>query len=180
MTQNSAVVAEKITEFGPGDLHDLCDAADAAIEAGGGFGWLRVPDRDVMERYWRGVMVVPERHLFVVRLDGVIAGSAQLVRPSRNNEAQAHTAQITTVFVAPWARGHGVAQVLMRAVIDAGQALGLHILNLDVRESQKVAIRLYEKLGFVQWGAHPFYALVDDKPVAGKYYYLRLENGQKE
>ncbi len=47
--------------------------------------------RDVMETYWRGVLLVPERTLFVGRLDGVIAGSAQLVRPPRNNEAQAHS-----------------------------------------------------------------------------------------
>ena len=46
-------------------------------------------------------MLVPDRALFVARLDGVIAGSAQLVRPTRNNEAQAHSAQLTTSFVAP-------------------------------------------------------------------------------
>jgi len=174
------VIAEQITEFKPGDLHDLCDAAEAAIEAGGGFGWLKVPERDVMERYWRGVMVVPERLLFVARLDGVIAGSAQLIRPPRNNEAQAHSAQITTVFVAPWARGHGIARILMSNIIAAGQELGLKLLNLDVRESQKAAIRLYENLGFVQWGAHPCYAFVDGKPVPGRYYYLPFESAQKE
>ena len=37
------------------------------------------------------------------RLDGIVVGSAQLVRPPRNNEAQAFQAQLTTTFVAPWA-----------------------------------------------------------------------------
>ncbi len=35
---------------------------------------------------------MPERLLFVGRLDGIIVGSAQLVRPPRNNEAQAFAA----------------------------------------------------------------------------------------
>jgi hypothetical protein len=36
-----------------------------------------------------------------------VVGSAQLVRPPRNNEAQAFSAQITHAFIAPYARGHG-------------------------------------------------------------------------
>ena len=35
-------------------------------------------------------------------LDKVIAGSCQIVRPFRNNEAQAFTRQLTTFFVVPW------------------------------------------------------------------------------
>ena len=76
---------ERVDALKNGDLHDLCDAADDAIKVGGGFGWVDPPSRDVMERYWKGVLVVPERILFVARLDGVIAGSAQLVKPPRNN-----------------------------------------------------------------------------------------------
>ena len=57
------------------DLDELCDAADEAILSGGGFGWLSPPPRSVMEDYWRGVQMIPERHLVVVRLDKVIACS---------------------------------------------------------------------------------------------------------
>ena len=103
---------EQLTEFSAGDLHDLCDAAEAAILHGGGFGWLKPPPRHVMETYWKGVLLVPERELHVARVDGTIAGSAQLQRPPKNNEAQALTGQLTTFFLAPWARGHGLAQRL--------------------------------------------------------------------
>ena len=90
------IAIDKVNALKTADLHDLCDAADDAIRAGGGFGWVEPPPRDVMERFWKGVLVVPERVLFVARLDGVVAGSAQLVKPPRNNEAQAHAAQLTT------------------------------------------------------------------------------------
>ncbi len=62
----------------------------AAIIDGGGFGWVNPPGRMALETYFRGVLLVPERELFVARLDGHVVGSAHLVRPPRNNEAQAH------------------------------------------------------------------------------------------
>ena len=103
-------LVERLTAFGTSDLHDLCDAADAAILDGGGFGWLAPPPRHLMETYWKGVLLVPERQLHVARLDGTIAGSAQLQRTPKNNEAQALVGQVTTVFLAPWARGYGLAR----------------------------------------------------------------------
>lgn len=157
-----------------GELEDLCDAADLAIRGGGGFGWLAPPSRDVMLRYWKGVLLIPERALFIGRLDGVIAGSAQLVRPPRNNEAQAHAATLTTSFVAPWARGHGLARSLTEAVEVEARARGFDTLNLDVRETQTGAIALYRGMGFTHWGTHPNYAMVDGRMVAGLFFTKRL------
>ena len=77
-------------------------------------------------------------------------------------------------FIAPYARGHGLARMLTQAVEDRARELGYHVLNLDVRETQEAAIRLYESLGFVRWGVHPDYALVRGKTVRGFFYYKRL------
>jgi len=169
-----ATAVEALTAFAGTDLHDLCDAAEAAIGAGGGFGWLAVPPRQVMEAYWKGVLLVPERELFVARLDRTICGSAQLQRTPRNNEAQAAFGQLSTSFMAPWARGHGLARRLVLAVETAARTAGLRILNLDVRESQEAAIKLYESLGYQLWGRHPHYAWVAEHWVPGRYYYKDL------
>lgn len=177
---DSVVTVEKVTELKRSDLYDLCDAAEAAIIDGGGFGWVTPPDREVMERYWKGVMAVPERTLVVGRLDGVIAGSAQLVRPTRNNEAQAFACNLTTSFVAPWARGHGMARKLTQAIIDEATALGFGILNLDVRETQRAAITLYDHMGFTRWGTHPHYARAKGRTIAGHFYYKVLERPEDE
>ncbi len=134
------VSVDRLTGFAGPDLHDLCDAADAAILAGGGFGWLAPPQRHILEAYWKGVMVVPERELFVARLDRTIAGSAQLLRPPRNNEAQNYVGQLTLAFMAPWARGHGLARGLALAIEKAARDAGLRVLNLEVRETQDAAI----------------------------------------
>lgn len=167
---------DPLREFRGPDLHDLCDAADAAIEDGGGFGWLSVPPRDVMQSYWRGVLLVPERELFVGRLDGTICGSAQLLRPSRNNEAGAHVGSLTTFFLAPWARGHGLAAKLVLAVEARARELGLRVMTLDVRETQARAIEVYGQLGYERWGSNPRYAFVDGRWMAGHFYSKDLKD----
>jgi len=168
------ISVERAYEVSRYDLIDLCDAAEAAIEEGGGFGWIEVPERDVLENYWRGVLLVPERTLFVGRLDSVIAGSAQLARPTKNNEAQSHAATLTTNFVAPWARGYGIGLGLIEAVERLAQDEGYTVLNLDVRATQEAAIARYDSLGFVRWGENPHYARVGDDWVTGYYYYKEL------
>jgi ribosomal protein S18 acetylase RimI-like enzyme len=152
------------------ELAELCDAAAGAISDGAGFGWVRPPPPDAFERYWRGVTVVPERVLFLGRLDGVIAGSVQLVSPPPQKEAWAPACLIDTHFVAPWARGHGLAKALLDAVEQEAVTAGFKVMNLSVRETQDVAIKLYESLGFRRWGTHPKYAFVDGKSIAGHYY----------
>ncbi len=161
---------EIVSSLKSGDLSDLCDATDAAIVDGGGFGWVSPPPRDVLERYWKGVLAIPVRTLFVGRLDGVIVGSVQLVDPPPNNEAQAFAATLTAVFTAPWARGHGLAQSLIMAAEAEARDRDFAVIQLDVRETQQAAIRLYENRGYQRWGTNPFYALVDEKMISGHYF----------
>ena len=165
---------ERIEEISELDLADLCDATEAAIIDGGGFGWLNPPSRQVLERYWKGVLLIPERALFVARLNGTIVGSAQLVRPPRNNEAQAFAATITTNFIAPFARGHGLARDITIAVERIAREDGFTHLRLDVRETQTAAVQLYESLGYEHWGTNPDYAVVNGEMIAGRYYSKRL------
>lgn len=170
---------DRVTALGEGELAELAEAAAAAIMDGGGFGWVRPQPRETLARYFRGVLLVPERSLFVARLDGVIVGAAQLVRPPRNNEAQAFSAQLMHFFLAPYARGHGLARLLLRRVEDYAAAIGVQVLNLDVRATQTSAIRLFESAGFVRWGTHPDYAQVGGTVIAGHFYTKRLAPGRR-
>jgi ribosomal protein S18 acetylase RimI-like enzyme len=174
VTREPELLVEHLKRFTDHDLNTLCEATDAAIIDGGGFGWVTPPGRRALESYFRGVMLVPERELFVARLNGDIVGSAILVRPPRNNEAQAFAANLMHSYIAPYARGHGLARLLTEAVEERARELGYHILNLDVRETQTVAIRMYESHGYTLWGEHPEYALVRGKSVVGYFFYKRL------
>lgn len=161
---------EWLSRFGGTDLEDLCRATEAAILDGNGFGWLRVPPRDKLESYWRGVLLVPDRQLVVARLDGTIVGSAQLVRPPANNEAQAFAAMVTTFFVAPWARGYGLARGLLTAIDHRAAEMGFEAIELNVRDTQKAAIALYESHGYVRWATKQKYAKANGQFIVGHYY----------
>lgn len=170
MQADPFVTIEIMDRLTPADLNDLCDATDAAIEGGGGFGWVSLPAREVLERYWKGVLVVPERHLLLARMDGVVCGAAQLVEPSRHNEAQSFSAQVLASFVAPWARGRGAGRKLVETAEKLALEMGYKVLQLDVRETQDAAIRLYESMGYRRWGINPAYAFVNNRAIAGYYY----------
>ena len=161
---------ERVTTLSSGDMEDLCDATDAAIEGGGGFGWLELPARDILERHWSGVMAMPSRFLFVARLDGVICGTCQLIKPPANNEAQRHNIQLKSHFVAPWARGHGLAAMLIQEAEQTALREGFAIIDLDVRETMNRAMEIYESMGYERFGTHPAYAVVDGEVLKGHYY----------
>ncbi|HOO81003.1 MAG TPA: GNAT family N-acetyltransferase [Alphaproteobacteria bacterium] len=166
---------EVIESLGTADLNDLCDATDAAIEGGGGFGWVHLPARDMMERYWQGVLAMPARILLAARLDGVICGTCQLWKPPAHNEAQAHIVTLTTNFVAPWARGHGLAKMLVEKAEEVARAEGFAVINLEVRETMSRAIEIYEALGYVRFGMHPYSVRLPDQILKGYYYYKVID-----
>lgn len=169
------VKIERLTQYSGTDLDDLCEATEAAIVEGGGFGWLKPPPHHILENYWRGMLLIPDRRLVVGRLDGLICGSAQLSKAPRNNEAQALAGTLSAAFVAPWARGRGIGRRIVAEIEQLARELGLRVLNLDLRDTQRAAIGLYESMGYTRWGTHPFYAFVEDRFVPGHYYYKRLD-----
>ncbi len=157
------------------DLADICNITEQAIKAGGGFGWLKVPPRDVLNQYWKGILLVKNRKLIVGRLNNDIAGTLQLMFNPSNNEAQQHICNVTSHFVAPWARGHGLA----KAMIDKAEIIikesGSNCVQLDVRETQKAAIQLIKSKGYRQWGINPNYATVDGNNIKGLYFLKKLK-----
>ena len=122
-------------------------------------------------------MAMPIRMLLVARLDGVIAGSLQIVRPAPNNEAQNFAVQVIHHFVAPWARGYGLARALLQKAEELAAEEGFEVINLDVRATQEAAIKLYESQGYKLIGVHPAYARVKGRLVEGRYYFKKLTKG---
>ncbi len=166
---------EKIESFKPADLSDLVQATEDAIRDGIGFNWVIPPGRDILETYWKGVVLVPDRVLFCGRLDGTISASVQLIKPGASKETSAFAATLDAHFVAPWARGHGLAKMLLEEAEREARKLGYTLLKLAVRQTQQAAIQLYEEQGFVLWGTLPYHEYVGGNMVAGNYYYKSIE-----
>lgn len=173
------IKVERIQVFKGSDLSDLCDATESTILDDGlsfsiGLNRAEPPVRDRLEAYWKGVLLVPERQLIVGRIDGVIASSIQLVKPTPNNQTSSFCGSVDHHFVAPWARGHGLAKELLKAAQRNAKEEGLEVLRLNVRANLEAAIQLYEQLGYKRWGTLDKYEKIDGEMIAGFYYYKDL------
>ena len=156
------------------DLADLCNITEQAIKAGGGFGWLKVPPRETLNKYWKGLVVVQNRILIVGRLNNVIAGTLQLGLQPLNNEAQKNIININSHFVAPWARGYGLAKNMIDEAEIVAKKNEATCLQLDIRETQEAAIQLFISKGYIRWGENPNYAVVDGEIIKGLYFYKKI------
>ncbi|MDC0969164.1 GNAT family N-acetyltransferase [Alphaproteobacteria bacterium] len=168
------VKAELCTNLSKVDLQELCEATEEAILAGGGFGWVFPPANKTLQDYWKGVLLIPERVLIVGKLDNIVAGSVQLIKPTKNNEAQSHSCVLSTFFFASWARGFGLAKAVFQKAESKAIEDGFKVITLEVRETQLRAIQLYEQAGFIKFGMNPKAALVNGKYIAGYHYYKEL------
>ena len=175
LQEKVTIKVELLSSINSLDLADLCNITEQAINAGGGFGWIKVPPRNRLNKYWRGVVLIQNRKLIVGRLNNAIAGTLQLFFHPSNNEAQQNICNIVSHFIAPWARGYGLAKAMIDKAEIVGVESGANCAQLDVRETQTAAIQLFKSKGYKYWGTNPNYAQVDGKNIKGLYYFKKLK-----
>ena len=157
------------------ELMQLCEVAREAISVGESFNWLTTPEEKALENYWKGVVLMRERSLFLSKMDGQIAGSCQLLRPPASNEVGAFRAEIVNFFLAPWARNYGLAKEMISRVQDYAIIHGCRSLEIAVRADQLAAISICEWLGMEKWGTKKRFAYVDNQFLPGFYYSKNLD-----
>lgn len=170
-----AIEVKRIKEWTTASLGDMCQATEDAIKDGIGFNWITPPMRETLESYWKGALLVPERQLYGGCLDGTLCASIQLIKPSKSKETSYFSANIEGHFVAPWARGHGLAKALLEMAERDAISAGFSVLRLNVRATQEAAIHLYEENGYVRWGILPYYEFVGGQMIGGHFFYKKLE-----
>ena len=84
----------------------------------------------------------------VAALDGEAGGIVSGTAPDQDG-----TAELISMWVAPAARGHGVGDALVRAVVRWAQEQRASRISLGVFEDNERAIALYRRHGFVDAGA---------------------------
>ena len=168
------ISVDTLTKLSEVDLADLCNITEQAISAGGGFGWLRVPTREVLNQYWQKITDDHLNNLIVGRLNGVIAGTLQLSYEAPNIESRKNIAQIKRQFVAPWARGYGLAKSMIDFSEQKAKEDNIKSIQLAVRQTQEAAVQLFSGKDYKVWGENPYYAFVNGSFIKGIYYYKNL------
>jgi putative acetyltransferase len=92
------------------------------------------------------LLAAPHVHLLVARERGRALGCGAFVL------GEAGQAEMKRVFVAPAARGRGVARVLMDALEREAGKLGVTLMQLETGIRQPEAIALYRKFGYAERG----------------------------
>lgn len=87
----------------------------------------------------------PRTVYLVVELDGQVVGYGGMW-------IVLDEAHITNVCVKPEHRGNGYAKLLMKALLDESEAHGARSMTLEVRVSNKPALKLYKRCGFTIQG----------------------------
>ena len=92
--------------------------------------------------------------------DGTLVGSVLLYPPAADAygglTAQAGVPQLRLLAVPPEARGLGVGRLLVEECVRRARRMGAAELGLHTSRSMQVAMRMYERMGFVRAPAHDF------------------------
>jgi len=140
-------------------LDQLVQLLQNVVDDGASIGFIAPLSDDEARAYWRKVIasVAGGNLLLFALLEGEqLLGSAQLALESRKNGS--HRAEVQKVMVHTQARGRGFGRALMQAVEVAAHTAHRTLLVLDTRRGD-VAEQLYQKIGYIQAGIIPRYAL---------------------
>jgi putative acetyltransferase len=95
---------------------------------------------------------VPEISFFVAEDAGAVLGTIALARKDGYGE-------VKSMFVAPEARGRGVARRLLSHLEEVARGMGLPLLRLETGNLLEPAIALYTAQGYRRCGAFGDYAV---------------------
>ncbi len=119
--------------------------------------------------------VAPAQQI-VAEKEGVILGSVLLYPPgtafSTPHEGPLTCPEVRLLAVAPEARGQGIGTALMKECIRRARRLGAVCLNLHTTDRMQVAMRMYERMGFVRAPELDFHP---DPSITVKAYRLELD-----
>jgi len=122
-------------------LRALADSPDAF--------WTTLEQAEAMPaELWRERLAATDAATFVATLDGADVG---LVVGGPHHDGEG--AGLYAMWVAPEARGAGVGDALVAAVVAWARQAGHRRLRLEVADANEPAIRLYSRAGFTPTGA---------------------------
>ncbi|MFB9318974.1 GNAT family N-acetyltransferase [Cryptosporangium minutisporangium] len=133
---------------------NLYSVVVAVVSGGGAIGWVKPPSRAEFDEWLDDVVAAARSGDAVAVLAGAAGGAVAGFGYWRRYERPTLrvNADLEKVFVAPADRGTGVGGRLVSLLTESARQSGIETLTLDVRGDNAGAIRLYERLGFTEYG----------------------------
>lgn len=103
-----------------------------------------------LESFEKEITINKAAHYFVIEVSNKVVGYMGIWKILDEGH-------ITNIAIDPEYRGRRYGAELLKFVLDQMQQVGVESFTLEVRESNEVAIRLYESFGFVTMGVRKKY-----------------------
>jgi len=120
--------------------------------------WARL--EEALRTALASVATVERVERIVAERDGAIVGSVLLYAPATDAYAgaaqRASWPEVRLLAVPPEARGHGVGRALMDECVRRARRSGAAELGLHTSRSMRVAMQMYERMGFVRAPEYDF------------------------
>ncbi|OYX02322.1 MAG: hypothetical protein B7Z14_03705 [Bosea sp. 32-68-6] len=174
MTKDDAITVEPLdAQAAHAAIPALAEILADAVDSGASVGFMQWNGQADYTAFWTGVaadVAAGRTILFAARQGADVLGTAQLQLVGKPN--QPHRAGIAKVLVHSRARRRGIAQKLMQAAEIAARQAKRDLLVLDTDE-HGAARRLYGKLGWIEVGTIPRYALMPDGRDCGSTFFYK-------
>lgn len=145
---------------GPLDDHtsaNLYSVVVGVVVSGGAIGWAKPPSRAEFSEWLADVVDAVRAGDAVAVLAGAEGGAVtgfgywrRYDRPTLRVNAD-----LEKVFVGPGDQRRGIGKQLVGLLVESARQAGVETLTLDVRDDNISAIRLYQRLGFLEYGRRP-------------------------
>jgi ribosomal protein S18 acetylase RimI-like enzyme len=133
------------------DWQTLRDIRLAALqESPSAFGSTYARESAWPEAKWRDWTAESEKatdQILFLAFDG-----DQCVGIAGGYDNEGKTARVIAMWVSPAARGRGIGELLVNAVVDWARSIGREVVDLHVTVGNTAAERLYRRLGFIPTG----------------------------
>jgi GNAT superfamily N-acetyltransferase len=156
-----SVVIQRLKSVTQAQVEALARVLIDCVQGGASVSFMNPLSTARAEQFWSGVAAAvarDERALIVAAVDGEIVGTVQLVLDLPEN--QPHRADLAKMLVRPRERRQGVGALLLLEAERVARELNRTLLVLDTASAD--AKRLYAKLGWIEVGTVPDYALLPD------------------
>jgi len=146
------------------ELTDFTHLLTECVEAGASIGFMAPFSQDEARAFWTGIadkVEAGDRLIWSAREEETaqLLGTVQLIIGLPDN--QPHRGDVAKLMVSPAARRRGVARQLMLALEAEARSRKLRTLVLDTVTGSP-ADSLYRRLGWIEAGPIPNYALFPD------------------
>lgn len=143
------------------DIEGLADVLLDCVEGGASVSFMWPMAREKAVAFWEGMAAKAVRgdaFTLYVRDDEGICGTVTLAAGLPEN--QPHRADVSKLLVHRRARGRGLGEALMRGIEAVAAREGKTLMVLDTASA--AAEHIYRKLGWIECGIIPDYALNPD------------------